>query len=54
MGQIIVTKEEDFRTITADQVYEWWRDKIGVSAEQFDRLVNGCLEQEQMEPVGAK
>lgn len=46
MGQIIVTKEEDFRTITADQIYEWWRDRIGVDAQHFDRIVNGCLKQE--------
>ncbi|CAM9605342.1 unnamed protein product [Scytosiphon promiscuus] len=42
-GEIIVTKEEDFRTITADQVYEWWTDKVGVSAVDFDRIVAGCV-----------
>lgn len=41
--QIIVTKEEDFRTITADEVFEWWRHKISVSAERFDRVVDACL-----------
>lgn len=41
--QIIVTKEEDFRTITADEVFDWWRDKISVSAAQFDRVVDACL-----------
>lgn len=43
MAKIIVTKEEDFRTITADQIFEWWRDKIGVSADHFDRIADGCL-----------
>lgn len=43
MMQIIVTQEEDFRTITADQVFDWWRHKIGVSAERFDRIADACL-----------
>eukprot|EP00903_Cladosiphon_okamuranus_P017947 g16514.t1 len=42
-GEIIVTKEEDFRTITADEVFEWWRDKISVSAEHFDLVIDACL-----------
>ncbi|CAN0041066.1 unnamed protein product [Pylaiella littoralis] len=42
-GEVIVTKKEDFRIITADQIFDWWRDKISVSAEHFGRITGGCL-----------
>ncbi|CAN0483204.1 unnamed protein product, partial [Ectocarpus sp. 12 AP-2014] len=32
-GEVIVTREDDFHTITADQIYEWWRDKVAVDSE---------------------
>ncbi|CBJ28200.1 conserved unknown protein [Ectocarpus siliculosus] len=42
-GEVIVTREDDFHTITADQIYEWWRDKVAVDSEHFDRITDGCL-----------
>lgn len=41
--KVIVTREDDFHTITADQIYEWWRDKVAVDSEHFDRITDGCL-----------
>lgn len=41
--KVIVTAEEDFPRITADDVYRWWQEKISVGAEQFGQITRACL-----------
>eukprot|EP00904_Undaria_pinnatifida_P008760 jgi/Undpi1/5013/HiC_scaffold_19.g08365.m1 len=42
-GEVIVTSAEDFPRISADDIFFWWEDKISVSAEHFQQIIDGCL-----------
>ncbi|CAM9780787.1 unnamed protein product [Laminaria digitata] len=42
-GEVIVTAEEDFPRITADEIFLWWQQKISVGAEHFQQIVDGCI-----------
>ena len=41
--QIIVTSEEDYAKLTADEIYSFWHEKIAVDAQDFDRIVDACM-----------
>lgn len=43
LGQILVTTEEDFPRLTADEVYNWWEEHVAINSDGFDRVVAACM-----------